>query len=140
MTALRYVLLWICSFAFTSAIDALWHLGIFGKIYSTGIRPLARMKGEKMAFSGPWGLLAQVLVVTSIFFLVLYKTQKGTIGDAVLVGAAAGVLAITVYGVTNFALFKDWGLTITLLEIVWGPILGGLSGAFIFWMKTVILK
>jgi len=140
MTALRYVLLWICSFVFTSATDALWHLGIFGKVYAAGFRPLARMKGDKMAFRAPWGLLSQALVVTSLIFLVLYKTQKGTMGEAALVGAVAGVLAITVYGVTNFALVKDWNLSLTLLEVIWGPILGGLSGAFVFWMRAVLSR
>jgi uncharacterized membrane protein len=140
MSVWKYLLLWIASFIFTSAIDAAWHLGIFGKIYSAGIKPLARMKGDKMAFSAPWGLLSQVLVVTSLVFLVLYKSQKGTMAEAALVGAVAGVLAITVYGVTNYALFKDWNLSMTILEVVWGPILGGLSGAFAFWMKTLLLK
>jgi uncharacterized membrane protein len=84
--------------------------------------------------------LSQVLVVTSLVFLVLYKTQKGTMAEAALVGAVAGVLAITVYGVTNYALFKDWNLSITILEVVWGPILGCLSGVFAFWMKTLLMK
>jgi len=140
MSVFRYFLLWICSFIFTSAIDALWHLGIFRKVYGAGLKPLARMKGDKMAFNAPWGLLSQVLVVTSLVFLVLYKTQKGTMAEAALVGAVAGVLAITVYGVTNYALFKDWNMSITILEVVWGPILGCLSGVFAFWMKTLLIK
>jgi uncharacterized membrane protein len=139
MTALRYGLLWVCAFIFTSAIDAFWHLVLFGKPYAAGMKPLARMKDGKMAFSVSAGLLSQILVVTSLVFLVLYKTQGGTMAQAALVGAAAGVLAITVYGVTNYALFKDWNLTMTILEVVWGPILGGLSGAFAFWLKGRIL-
>ena len=79
-------------------------------------------------------------LLLALVFLVLYKTQKGTLAEAVLVGAVAGILAITVYGVTNFALFKDWTFVLTILEVVWGPILGGLSGAFAFWMKTLLLK
>ena len=41
---------YVASFIFTSLIDALWHLVIFKKSYAEGIRPLARMSGEKMAF------------------------------------------------------------------------------------------
>ncbi len=134
----EYLLLWLVSFIFTSALDAAWHLGIFRKIYSSGIKPLARMKGEKMAFRAPWGLLSQVLVVTSLIFLVLYKSQDGTMAEAVLIGAVAGILAITVYGVTNYALFKDWNFSLTILEVVWGPILGGLSGAFAYGMNTLL--
>jgi len=140
MNFFRYALLWALSFIMTSLIDAVWHLGFFGKIYKEGIKPLARMNGDKMAFNPIAGIISQVLVVSCIFFLVLYKVQKGTAGEAFLVGAAAGVLAVTVYGITNYALFKDWGLAVTLLEMAWGPFLGGLSGLFIFWLKPIIVK
>lgn len=140
MVIVRYLFIWFLSFIFTSAIDALWHLGIFGKLYSEGIKPVARMSEGKMAFNAFAGLAAQVLVVTCIVFLVLYKTQKDGLLDAALIGMAAGILAITVYGFTNYALLKNWNLTLTVLEVVWGPILGGLTGIFVFWMKSLILK
>ena len=140
MNILRYALLWVLSFSFTSAIDAAWHFGLFRKAYTEGIKPLARMNEGKIAFNGLAGLLAQVMVVTCIVILVLYKAGQGTFGGAALVGALAGILAISVYGVTNFALFKDWGPVITVLEMIWGPILGGLSGVFVFWMKSILIK
>jgi uncharacterized membrane protein len=108
-------LVWLLSFAFTSLIDAIWHLGIFKKAYSEGIKPLARMSGDKMAINPFAGILAQVLVVTCIVFLVLYKVQKVNYQEAILIGAIAGILAITVYGLTNYALFKDWSLKLTVL-------------------------
>lgn len=140
MTLFRYLLIWLSSFIFTSLIDALWHLGIFRKMYSEGMKPIARMREGKMAFHPLAGTLAQVLVVTCVVFLVLYKSQKLGYFEAALIGAAAGVLAITVYGITNYALLKNWSLSLTVLEIIWGPILGGLSGVFVFWMKSLILK
>ena len=140
MIVLRYVLLWVMSFVFTSLIDALWHLVCFRRSYVEGLKPLARMNGEKIAFQPVAGLLSQVLVVSAIVFLVLVLAGKGNYGAAFLVGAAAGILAISVYGVTNYALFKNWNLTLTLLELVWGPILGGLSGLFVFWSRSFLLK
>ncbi len=140
MNALRYFLVWIIAFAFTSLIDAIWHLGIFRKAYTEGIKPLARMTGDKITLNPIAGALAQILVVTAIVFLVLYKAQKGNIVEAAVIGAVAGVLAITVYGVTNYALFKDWNFTLTVLEFIWGPILGGLSGIFVYWMKSLLIK
>ena len=140
MTAVRYMGIWMLSFVFTSAIDAIWHLLIFGRIYREKIRPLARMNGDKMAFIGWAGILSQVLVVTSLVLLVLLKSDGTGYVRAGLIGALAGVLAISVYGITNYALFRDWGLTLTVLEMVWGPILGGLSGIFIFWAKSILSR
>ena len=140
MSVLRYAFLWVLSFVFTSAIDAAWHFGLFRKAYTEGIRPLARTSDGKMAFNGAAGILAQVMVVTCIVVLVLYKAGQATYGGAILVGALAGVLAISVYGITNFALFKDWGPTVTILEMIWGPLLGGLSGVFVFWLKSLLIR
>jgi len=139
MNIVRYFLVWLLSFAFTSLIDAIWHLGIFKKAYSEGIKPLARMSGDKMAINPFAGILAQVLVVTCIVFLVLYKVQKVNYQEALLIGAIAGILAITVYGLTNYALFKDWSLKLTVLEVIWGPILGASSAAFVIWIKSILI-
>ena len=139
MNIARYFLVWLLSFAFTSLIDAIWHFGIFRRAYSEGIKPLARMSGEKMTFNPFAGVLSQVLVVTCIVFLVLYKAPKVNYQEAMLIGAVAGILAITVYGVTNYALFKDWSLKLTLLEVIWGPMLGGISGVFVVWMKSLLI-
>jgi uncharacterized membrane protein len=141
MTVWKYFLLWGLAFAFTSAIDALWHLVIFGKAYAKDFRPLARPAGDKITFNAPAGLLAQVLVVTTILVLVLLTTQtRGNIGLAALVGALAGVLAISVYGITNYSLMKDWSLRLTLLEAVWGPLIGGSSGVFIYWLRNFLTR
>ena len=55
-----------------------------------------------------------------------------------LVGALGGVLAISVYGLVNQALIRDWPWRLTWLEVIWGPIIGGLGGLFIAWLYRVI--
>ena len=56
---IRYALLWLGAFVFTSAIDALWHLALFGRPYKEGLRPLARMAGGKFAFKGAADLIGK---------------------------------------------------------------------------------
>jgi uncharacterized membrane protein len=140
MSIIRYILVWLISFAFTSIVDVIWHLVIFKKAYTEGMKPLARMSGNKMAFNAIAGLLAQVLVVTCIVFLVLFKAGERNFLEAALIGMAAGILAITVYGLTNYALFKDWSLKLAVLEVIWGPVLGGLSAVFVLWAKSLLIR
>ncbi len=139
MRFLNYALVWVFSLAFISIIDVVWHLVIFRKAYAAGIRPLARMRGEKIAFNSKAGALAQLLLVTSLVVLVLYRKGPLPLGGGFLIGAMAGILAISVYGLTNFALLKDWGRTVTILEIIWGPLLGGLSGVLVAWLRTLLV-
>jgi len=97
------------------------------------------MSGEKITLNPVAGILAQVLVVTCIVFLVLFKTQKVNYLEAALIGAIAGILAIAVYGLTNYALFKDWSFKLTVLEVIWGPMLGASSGVFVIWIKSILV-
>ena len=140
MKIFHYILIWILSFVFTSLIDAIWHLVLFKQAYSESFKPLARMSGNKISFNAFAVIMAQVLVVSCIVFLVLFKAQENNFFQAVIIGAVAGILAITVYGITNYALMKDWNLKLTVLEIIWGPIIGGLSGFFVMWMKSLLIK
>lgn len=68
-------------------------------------------------------MLAQLVLVTSLILLVLIR-DPANLKISALVGALAGLLAITVYGLTNYALMKDWSFRLTVLEVVWGPIIG----------------
>ncbi|MDD5086834.1 MAG: DUF2177 family protein [Candidatus Nanoarchaeia archaeon] len=132
---LKYFLIWIVSFIFISTVDAVWHLVIFRNPYVEGIKPVARMAGNEFAFKLIPGLLSQIIVVTSIFLLVACFAGKD-IKKAALIGAIAGILTITVYGLVNYSLIEGWGIRITILEVIWGPILGSISAVFVMKMLS----
>ena len=47
-----------------------------------------------------------------------------------------GILGISVYGLVNHWLIRDWSPAMTVLEVVWGPMIGAFAGAFIAWAGT----
>ena len=95
-------LLYIASFIITSAFDAFWHLVLFGKQYALWFQPVAKMQNGMIALNGIAGVLSQILVVASIFFLVLYKTNgHPKLLEGAMIGAVAGILGISVYGLVN---------------------------------------
>jgi len=126
---------YLLSFIAISAIDAVWHLVLFGKLYSQWFAPVARMVNGHMSLQLIPGLLSQLLLVATTLFLVLYKTGgHPKVGEGALIGAACGILAISVYGLVNYALINNWGLEITILEVLWGPIIGACGGATIAYL------
>jgi uncharacterized membrane protein len=136
---MNYVAIWFAAFVGLSAVDALWHLVLFGWAYGPDFRRVARMKDGKMALQPIPGLISQVLVVSALMVLVVLSVRAGQSYPVnLLVGAMGGVLGISVYGLVNQALIKDWTWRLTILEVVWGPIIGALAGLFIAWLYRVI--
>ncbi len=136
---MRYVAIWFAAFFGLSALDALWHFGIFGWAYGPGFRLVAKTKDGKRALEPIPGLVSQILVVSALMVLAVLSVRAGQGYPLnLLVGAMGGVLGISVYGLVNQALIKDWGWRLTLLEVVWGPIIGAVAGLFIGWLYRAI--
>lgn len=136
---LRLVLVWIIAFVAISAIDALWHLVLFRDAYTKGLSQAAANTDGKLALRALPGLLSQVLVITALMVLALYPSPaQMTTTQAIVRGAMGGILAISVYGLVNHALIARWGLDITLLEVVWGPVIGALGGWVILSLYRLI--
>jgi len=132
---------YLLSFIAISIIDALWHIVLFGRQYTEWFLPIARMTNGKMDLQLIPGVLSQLLLVAATMFLVLYKTGGNPkLGTGALIGAACGILAISVYGLVNFALVNHWGLEITILEVLWGPIIGALGGVTIAYVSGKLLS
>jgi len=136
---MNYVAVWFAAFFGISFVDALWHLVLFGRAYRPGFRLVARTVDGKMALQPIPGLISQILVVSALVVITVLGVRSGQGYPLnLLVGALGGVLAISVYGLVNQALIKDWTWKLTILEVVWGPIIGGLGGLFIAWMYRVV--
>ena len=137
--ALRYALLWLTSFVAISAVDALWHLVVWRKAYTAGIRRVAAIVDGKPVLHNLSGAVSQVLVITAFVVLVSLALQSGGVTSrAVLACVMGGVLGISVYGLVNHWLIRDWSLTMTVLEVVWGPLLGAFAGFFIVWAGRLL--
>ena len=127
------------AFILISALDALWHLVIFGKRYKVGVIKVANIKNGRISINIISGIISQIFVVTAIEILVFlnFGTSASYL-QAAVVGALSGILAISVYGLVNYALIKNWRFDITLLEVIWGPILGASSGLLIAYLYYLL--
>jgi uncharacterized membrane protein len=126
---LKYALLWVVSFPGISAVDALWHLVLWARPYRDGVRRIAALVDGKPVFHNASGLMSQILVITALVVLASLQFHSGSpVARAVLACAMGGVLGISVYGLVSHWLVRDWSAAMTVLEVVWGPILGAFAG------------
>ncbi len=71
-------------------------------------------------------LIFYFLFVAGIVFFVVYPSiEKNSWTYALLAGAFFGLVTYATYDLTNHATVKNWPLTVTLVDLVWGAVLSG---------------
>jgi uncharacterized membrane protein len=107
-------------------IDAVWIGLIASDFYKNKIGSLLRMSGSSLAPNIPATLAVYVALALLIVFFVLPKVTSENFLTTCLRGLLCGFLVYCFYDMTNLALFKDWGLAVTLVDIAWGTFFVGL--------------
>lgn len=114
----------LLSIAFAGAlIDFVGFYYIVGPFFKRELLPLLRLSGDSVA---PIWLPAILVYVTMAFLVVFFVLPKAgsTALSALLWGALMGLLVYGVYEFTNYALLKDWKLSVLVVDMLWGTFFG----------------
>lgn len=102
------------------AIDIIW-LGVIARSF------YAQHLGFLMRTPVNW-TAAMLFYLIFIFGLVVFVIQPAlaaeSLQQAVLMGALFGFVTYATYDLTNLATLKDWPLIITIVDLIWGTVLG----------------
>jgi len=93
---MKYIYLYIISFVIFLAIDFVWLNFIAKNLYSTKI---GHLLAEKPVLPG-------------------YEAQN--IWETVMLGALFGLLTYSTYDLTNLATLKNWPVSVTIIDLIWG--------------------
>ena len=130
-----YVLLYLATVPVFFLIDLVW-LGLIARgFYRDQI-------GSLMAdpINWPAGILFYLLWVAGlILFAVAPALENRDWVRALLFGAAFGFITYATYDLTNLATLRDWPVTLTVVDIGWGTVLGGTVATASFLIGTRIL-
>lgn len=77
-----------------------------------------------------------IVAILAIWIFVLSRVSS--MGQAFLYGCTLGFCMYAFYDLTNLATFKDYSLSITLVDILWGTILVGAVTTIMFIVKNAI--
>ena len=102
-------------------IDAIWLGLIARRFYGEQLGGLMR-ETPLMAAAGGFSLF---YVVGIVFFAVAPALAAGSWKTAALNGALLGLIAYGTYDMTNLATLKDWPVTMSVVDMVWGGVLTG---------------
>ena len=113
---MKYIYLFLLTFAVFLAIDAIW-LGIVAKnMYSDKIGHLLAENPNLVAAGVFYLLFVAVLLV----FVVIPGYEEQSLTKTIVLGALFGMITYATYDLTNLATLKDWPLSVTIIDIIWG--------------------
>lgn len=114
-----FIKLYLIAVATFFAIDMVW-LGVVAKnFYQSQIGLL--MKTD----INWWAAVSFYLlfIIGLVFFVIAPAVEKNSWSYALLAGAFFGLITYATYDLTNLATLKDWSLTVTVVDIIWGAFL-----------------
>jgi len=115
------LLLYLITFAVFFLVDMVW-LGLVAKGFYR--RHLGPLLGPKVNWTA--AILFYLLFIFGLLvFIVRPAVLAGVPARAFAWGALFGLIAYATYDLTNLATIKDWPLLVTIIDLVWGTVLGG---------------
>lgn len=111
-------------------IDMVWLVFIAKDLYK-------KYLGYLMSPTVNWGaaLLFYALFIVGILFFVVHPAlEKDQIQYALMAGALFGLITYATYDLTNLATIKDWPVTITIIDLIWGTSVSALTSTLSFWV------
>jgi len=82
------------------------------------------------------GLFYCLYTVGLLMFVIIPAVQVESIPNALFKGFMFGLIAYSAYDLTNLATLKNWSLTMTAVDMLWGSTLSAMvSGLTVFFNK-----
>jgi uncharacterized membrane protein len=117
---MKEIYLYLATLPVFFAIDIVWIGLVANKFYHKEIGQLLKPNPN-----WPAAIVFYLIYIAGIlFFAVIPNLDKGPLRAAAY-GALFGFIAYATYDLTNYATMKNWPLTITVVDLIWGTVLTG---------------
>lgn len=120
--------LFLITFIVFIVIDGIW-LGLIASDF------YAQQLSHLMTDDVNWGaaIIFYVLFIIGLLYFVLFPFQKETLLKVFLRGAFFGFITYATYDLTNLATLKDWPILVSVVDLLWGSLLGGATSFISLW-------
>jgi uncharacterized membrane protein len=121
MTFKQMVILYLIALGIFLVIDMIWLVFVARGFYKRHLGPLMAPKVNW----GAAGLFYLFFIVGLLVFAIRPALLSGAPVQALFYGALLGFISYATYDLTNLATLKDWPMIVTVVDLVWGTVLGG---------------
>jgi uncharacterized membrane protein len=136
MTFKDMVLLYLITLVVFFVIDMVW-LGLVAKGFYR--RELEELMAPKVNWTAAM-LFYLLFIVGLLVFVVRPALAAGAPLNALFYGALFGLISYATYDLTNLATMKDWPLVVTVVDLIWGTVLGGVVSYISVLLGRALLK
>lgn len=131
---MQYLSLYCFTFLVFFAIDFIWLRFVATKFYATKIGHLMASKPKLV----PALLFYLIFVVGIIIFAVLPGYESQSLWTTIILGAIFGILSYSTYDLTNLATLKNWPISVTIIDIIWGTTVSAITSAVGYFIATLL--
>ncbi len=117
------------------AIDALWLSVIAKNFYAKQIGWLLKTTPNFYAA----GIFYLLFVLGLVIFVIQPSIFKASIWSAIGLGLLFGLITYATYDLTNFATIKNWPISVTVIDLIWGSLCGAVVSGLTYLIYTKIL-
>jgi len=121
MTVKQMLVMYLITLAVFFLVDMVW-LGVVAKGF------YRRHLGSMLSPNINWAaaiLFYLLFIVGLLVFVIKPALIGGEPLKALFLGALLGLISYATYDLSNLATLKDWPLVVTVVDLVWGSVLGG---------------
>jgi uncharacterized membrane protein len=136
MTFKQMLEMYALTLAIFFIIDMVW-LGVVAKGFYR--KHLGAMLSPKVNWAAAI-LFYLVFIVGLLVFVIGPALTAGTPLRAFLFGALFGLISYATYDLSNLATLKDWPMIVTVVDLVWGSVLGGAVSGLAAFLGQKLLK
>lgn len=135
MNILNFVYLYLISVPIFFLIDMFW-LGLVAKdFYRSQLGDLLGPVNWPVAI-----LFYLVFLVGLTYFAIYPAVTQGSYTTALMLGAFFGFFTYATYDLTNLATLKNWPVLVSIVDMIWGTVLGGLVSVATYFLYTSWFK
>lgn len=116
------------------AIDFIWLGFVARKFYQGQIGILM-----KTNINWPAAIIFYLLFLLGlVLFVISPAVEKKSLFTAIVMGGLFGFFAYATYDLTNLATLKNWPLTVSIVDMIWGVILSASVSTITYLIATKI--
>ncbi len=116
------IIAYVSGLVVMAVLDGAWLTFATSRIYRPGIGHLMAAKPTLSA-----AVVFYLLYVAGLTYLVTLPAVPAGFGTAATRGAVLGLIAYATYDLTSLAIMRDWPVGVTVIDMVWGAVLTGLT-------------